>query len=115
MSGPLRLSRMILFAAAVGMAALATVSVVGAGLIERANPPDGRFIEVAGGRMHIVELGAADAPPVVLLHGASDNLRDLRLALGERLAARYRVIVVDRPGHGWGDRPDGRTDASPAR
>jgi pimeloyl-ACP methyl ester carboxylesterase len=39
----------------------------------------------------------------------------MRLALGERLAAGYRVILVDRPGHGWSDRPDGREDASPAR
>ena len=31
------------------------------------------------------------------------------------LAARYRVILVDRPGHGWSDRPGGSADASPAR
>jgi pimeloyl-ACP methyl ester carboxylesterase len=63
----------------------------------------------------VVELGRPDAPPVLLLHGASGNLGDIRLALGERLAARYRVILVDRPGHGWSDRPDGAEDASPAR
>ncbi len=75
--------------------------------IERAHPPAGRFVEVAGGRLHLLELGPADAPPVVLLHGASGNLGDMRVALGDRLAARYRVILVDRPGHGWSDRPDG--------
>jgi pimeloyl-ACP methyl ester carboxylesterase len=50
----------------------------------------------------------------VLLHGASGNLADMWLALGERLAARYRVILIDRPGHGWSDRPGGVADASPA-
>jgi pimeloyl-ACP methyl ester carboxylesterase len=39
----------------------------------------------------------------------------MRFALGERLAARYRVIIPDRPGHGWSDRPGGRAAASPAR
>jgi pimeloyl-ACP methyl ester carboxylesterase len=83
--------------------------------IERAHPAAGRLVEVDGGRLHLLELGPAAAPPVVLLHGASGNLNDMRIALGERLAARYRVILVDRPGHGWSDRPGGRANASPAR
>jgi pimeloyl-ACP methyl ester carboxylesterase len=36
-------------------------------------------------------------------------------ALGAPLATRYRVIMIDRPGHGWSDRPGGDDDASPAR
>jgi pimeloyl-ACP methyl ester carboxylesterase len=89
--------------------------VLGVAAIERANPPRGRFVEVEGGRLHVVELGPPDAPPVVLLHGAAGNLGDIRLALGARLAARHRVILIDRPGHGWSDRPGGSADASPAR
>ena len=96
------------------LAVLAAVTLAGTAAIERANPPAGRFVDVDGGRLHIVELGRADAPPVVLLHGASGNLRDMQLALGDKLAARYRVILIDRPGHGWSDRPNGRGDASPA-
>lgn len=96
------------------LAALAGVTLVGTWAIERANPPTGRFVDVDGGRLHIVELGAADAPPLLLLHGASGNLNDLRLAIGERLAQRYRVILVDRPGHGWSDRPGGAADALPS-
>lgn len=89
---------------------------VGRWLIERAYPPTGRFVDVEGGRLHVLELGSPDATPVVLLHGASGNLGDMKLALGGRLAERYRVIMVDRPGHGWSDRPGGRrADASPAR
>jgi pimeloyl-ACP methyl ester carboxylesterase len=54
-------------------------------------------------------------PAVVLIHGASGNLEDMRLALGERLAASHRVIMIDRPGHGWSSRPEGDNYASPAR
>ena len=83
--------------------------------IEQAYPPAGRFVEVSGGRIHLVELGPANAVPVVLLHGASGNLEDMRLALGDKLAQRHRVILVDRPGHGWSSRLGGSADASPAR
>jgi pimeloyl-ACP methyl ester carboxylesterase len=106
---------MILLATTAILAALYIVSVVGAEMIGRACAPLGRFVQVDGGRLHIVELGAAGAPAVVLLHGASGNLADLRVAIGERLATRYRVILVDRPGLGCSDRPDGRGDSSPAR
>jgi pimeloyl-ACP methyl ester carboxylesterase len=37
------------------------------------------------------------------------------VTLGSRLIDRYRVIAIDRPGHGWSDRPGGRADAAPAR
>jgi hypothetical protein len=83
--------------------------------IEQAHPPAGRFVEVSGGRLHLVELGPANGAPVVLFHGASGNLEDMRLALGDKLAERHRVILVDRPGHGWSERPGGSADASPAR
>ncbi len=93
---------------------LAALTAIGAVVIERQYPPAGRFVEVAGGRLHVLELGAAnDEPPVVLLHGASGNLQDMRLILGERLSQRHRVILIDRPGHGWSDRL-GADDSSPA-
>ena len=71
-------------------------------------------------RLHVVELGLARGAPgaepaLVLVHGASGNLEDMRLALGEKLAASHRVILIDRPGHGWSARPDCDDDASPAR
>src|SRR5947209_14025801 len=105
----------ILVIAVAVLGGLAALTEFGVRRIERAHPAQGRFVEVAGGRLHLLELGSADAPPVVLLHGASGNLQDMRLALGDRLAARYRVILVDRPGHGWSDRPDCPADGSPAR
>jgi pimeloyl-ACP methyl ester carboxylesterase len=94
---------------------LAVLTAIGTALIERQYPPEGRFVDVTGGRLHVLERGKPDAPVVVLLHGASGNLQDLNVALGAPLAARYRVIMIDRPGHGWSDRPGGDDDASPAR
>jgi pimeloyl-ACP methyl ester carboxylesterase len=96
---------------------LIVITTVGVARIEGAHPPAGRMISVNGGRLHIVDLaprGPAIGPPVVLLHGASGNLEDMRLALGEKLAANRRVILVDRPGHGWSERLGGDSDASPA-
>jgi pimeloyl-ACP methyl ester carboxylesterase len=94
---------------------LAAATAVGTYAIERAYPPAGRFVAVTGGRLHVLELGVADGMPVVLLHGASGNLQDMRLALGDLLAKRHRVILIDRPGHGWSDRPGGDEDISPNR
>jgi pimeloyl-ACP methyl ester carboxylesterase len=96
---------------------LIIITAVGVARIERAHPPTGRMISVNGGRLHVVELaprGPAIGPPVLLLHGASGNLEDMRLALGDKLAANRRVILVDRPGHGWSERLGGDADASPA-
>jgi pimeloyl-ACP methyl ester carboxylesterase len=94
---------------------LAALTAIGTVMIERQYPPAGRFVEVTGGRLHVLERGQPDAPVVVLLHGASGNLQDVDAALGTLLATRYRVIMIDRPGHGWSDRPGGDDDASPAR
>lgn len=96
----------------------AAITAVGVARIERAHRPTGTFVPVAGGRLHVVELAPARTnygPPVVLLHGASGNLEDLRLTLGTLLARAHRVILIDRPGHGFSDRPGGAADASPGR
>ncbi len=78
----------------------------GARAIERAHPPSGRFITVDGVRLHVLDEGTPKPgePPLVLIHGASDNLEDWRVALGDRLRDR-RVILIDRPGLGWSDGP----------
>lgn len=95
------------------LAAGAVITFIGTRLIERAHPPRGRFVDVGGLRQHVVELGADAGLPIVLVHGAGCNLEDMRLALGERLAARHRVILVDRAGLGWSQRK-GRRGRSPA-
>lgn len=93
----------------------AVVTLIGSLLIGRRYPPRGRRIAIGGLRQHVVELGGdapSKVPPIVLLHGAGCNLEDLR-ALGERLAGRHRVILVDRPGQGWSE-TKGRQSNSPA-
>jgi pimeloyl-ACP methyl ester carboxylesterase len=86
--------------------------------IEARHPPAGRFVAVSGGRLHLVDRKPPDREPdgtIVLLHGASGAQGDMMVTLGSRLVDRYRVIAIDRPGHGWSDRPGGRADAAPAR
>lgn len=95
---------------ALAFAALFAASWLGAAMISSAHPSDGRTIDVVWSgttavKIHYVELGSreaieANAPPIVLLHGASGNLEDMRMALGTRLAQHHRVILIDRPGHG---------------
>jgi pimeloyl-ACP methyl ester carboxylesterase len=107
---------LVLFIALLGAGGMLTV--VEAARIEAAHPAAGRFVEAGGGRLHVLELAPSrreEQLPIVLVHGASGNLQDLRLALGDRLAVNRRVILFDRPGHGWSDRPGGAADASPAR
>lgn len=74
-------------------------------------------VPVRGGALNVVILepqGAPSGRTLLLLHGASGNLKDLEESIGRRLAARHRVILVDRPGHGRSDRLGGREMASPA-
>lgn len=88
------------------LAVLALVTQIGVFLSERAHPAQGRMVEVAGGTLHILDIGPRDAagPPIVMLHGASSNLEVMRQPVGERLARKHRVILIDRPGHGWSTR-----------
>ena len=73
-------------------------------------PPEGRFVEVEGLRLHLVVAGPADGsvPDLVLIHGASGSARDFTFDLVGRLAGEFRVIVPDRPGFGWSEPAPGR-------
>jgi pimeloyl-ACP methyl ester carboxylesterase len=48
-----------------------------------------------------------------VIHGASSNLEALRHPLGDLLAQDRRVILIDRPGHGWSTR-DRLSHSTPA-
>lgn len=78
-------------------------------------PPLGALIQVDGHAVHVLETGQprGAAPDLVLIHGASGNLRDFTFKLVERLTDDYRVIAVDRPGLGWSD-SWGEIDSDPA-
>jgi pimeloyl-ACP methyl ester carboxylesterase len=71
---------------------------------QRENPPQGRFLEVNGVRLHYVERGTGR--PLVLLHGNGSMIQDFESSGLIELADRnYRVIVFDRPGFGHSSRP----------
>jgi pimeloyl-ACP methyl ester carboxylesterase len=71
---------------------------------ERDNPPLGNFIEVDGIRLHYV--GRGEGQPLVLLHGDGSMIQDFESSGLIDIAARnYRVIVFDRPGYGYSERP----------
>lgn len=62
--------------------------------------PDGIFLEVPTGRVHVVVEGPEDGPVCLLVHGAPGSSRDFRY-LGPELAARgLRAVRVDMPGFG---------------
>ena len=71
---------------------------------ENDNPPAGHFLEVNGVRLHYVERGSG--APLVLLHGNISMIQDFESSGLIDLAAKsHRVIVFDRPGFGYSDRP----------
>jgi pimeloyl-ACP methyl ester carboxylesterase len=71
---------------------------------ERRNPPQGRFIEVDGIRLHYLEKGTGR--PIVLLHGNGTMAEDFVLSgVFDALARSHRVIAFDRPGFGHSERP----------
>lgn len=81
-------------------------------------PPTGDLVEIGGGAIHVVEAPpqGAERAVVLLLHGASGNHADMMRALARPLAALgFRVVAVDRPGHGWSSRILGRAASSPSR
>jgi pimeloyl-ACP methyl ester carboxylesterase len=71
---------------------------------ERRYPPIGRFLDVDGVRLHYIERGHGE--PLLLIHGNGTMIQDFTVSgLVERLAERFRVIVIDRPGYGYSSRP----------
>jgi pimeloyl-ACP methyl ester carboxylesterase len=106
---------MILVIVVAALAILALVTQAGVFALQRAYPARGRMIEVAGATLNVVDIGPRDAPgpAVAMIHGASSNLEVMRQPLGEMLAGNHRVILIDRPGHGWSTRAR-QEDSTPA-
>src|SRR5689334_14200872 len=89
-------------AAALGAAALYTAKK--SRDAERKHPPIGRFLEVDGVRLHYIERGTGE--PLALIHGNGTLIQDFTVnGLVDRLSERYRVIVIERPGYGYSERP----------
>jgi pimeloyl-ACP methyl ester carboxylesterase len=106
---------MLVIVVVAALPVLAAITQLGVVALQRAHPAQGRMIDVEGARLHVVEIGPREnaPPPIVMLHGASSNLEAMRRPLGERLAEHHRVILIDRPGHGWSTRVRSE-DSTPA-
>lgn len=82
-----------------GLGAALALAACGEGRPDGPGQDDGgTTLIVEGAPLHYVRAGAG--PPVVLIHGASGNLRDWTLDVLPAIAARHDVIAFDRPGHG---------------
>jgi pimeloyl-ACP methyl ester carboxylesterase len=64
------------------------------------------YLTVEKLRMRYVESGSG--PAVVMIHGNAGSIEDFEFGAIKSLSSDYRVIAVERPGHGKSDRPSGR-------
>jgi pimeloyl-ACP methyl ester carboxylesterase len=93
-----------LIGSAAALAASALYTASKAREAERQTPPIGQFLTVDGVRLHYVERGRGE--PLVLIHGNGMMIHDFLVSgIVDALAERYRVIIIDRPGYGYSDRP----------
>jgi pimeloyl-ACP methyl ester carboxylesterase len=85
---------------------LALITQAGVLFLQRSYPAQGQKIEVVGATLNVLDIGRRDGagPPIVIIHSASSNLETMRQPLGDILAKHRRVILIDRPGHGWSTR-----------
>ena len=66
-----------------------------------------RWITLNGLRLHYIDRGLPEAPPLVLLHGFTGHARTWD-HFAEAIADRFRLLALDQRGHGDSDRaPDG--------
>ncbi len=71
------------------------------------------YTEIAGGlRVHYVDEGAADAQPVLMLHGEPTWGYLYRKMIGPLVAAGFRAVVPDLIGFGRSDKPLAASDYS---
>src|SRR5258708_2835366 len=75
------------------------------------NDPEWKAIEhivtVENLRVHYIESGTG--PAVVMIHGNAGTVGDFEFGAVQLLARDYRVVAIDRPGHGRSERPSGKT------
>jgi len=74
------------------------------GLVSQPQVINEKFVTVDRLRVRYVESGRG--PAVVMIHGNAGNIEDFEFGLIQELSSNYRVIAVDRPGHGKSDRPN---------
>jgi pimeloyl-ACP methyl ester carboxylesterase len=66
-----------------------------------------RIVTVENLRVHYIESGTGRA--VVMIHGNAGGVEDFEFGAVQLLSREYRVLAIDRPGHGRSERPAGKT------
>ncbi len=74
-------------------------------IAERIAPPQGKFVEIDGERIHYIDIGTG--PVLFMIHGLAGNLRHFSHSLIGRLSSEFRIVAVDRPGSGYSTRARG--------
>jgi len=74
--------------------------------LQAAYPWTGKFLDVDGGRMRLLDEGPRDAPVMLCLHG-NPTWSFYWRALVKRFAGPFRVVVPDHIGCGLSDKPAG--------
>jgi len=78
--------------------------------VEKRFPPIGQIVDNNGKGVHVIEQGITTGPVVLMIHGASANAREFTGTLAPQLKDTHRILMADRPGHGYSGRPaDART------
>ena len=68
-------------------------------------PTDDEYLQLEDTRIRYMDVGVADGPPVVLLHGFNATMNTWDPLVPE-LAAHHRVLALDLRGFGFTDRPE---------
>ncbi|HTR14653.1 MAG TPA: alpha/beta hydrolase [Roseiarcus sp.] len=100
------------------IAALFAFTAFATARIEARCPAVGEMADAGGGAIHVIERQASgeERGAVLMIHGASGNAADMSVALAHELSRLgFRVLSVDRPGHGWSDRFGCGSPSWPAR
>jgi pimeloyl-ACP methyl ester carboxylesterase len=79
------------------------VAIAGADYADQCEQPKEHYLNIEKTRVRYVESGAGH--DVVLIHGNAGSVDDYDFKSLGRLCCNYRVIAIDRPGHGKSDRP----------
>ena len=75
-------------------------------LVQRAEAkyPPANFVTVENVRLHYIDAGSGQ--PVIFISGGSGKVQDFSLSpLYELAMNKYRVIIIDRPGLGYSEKP----------
>ncbi len=101
-------SRLLLAGLAIVLVACGSITANHMSAPRKATPPQGEFVDIDGTNVHYVTRGSG--PDLILIHGAGGSSREWTFSMMDKLEKNYRVIAVDRPGHGYTDRIKNRAN-----